>query len=88
MSIVFVLVPLATLLVLAFVAAFAWSVQRGQLDDLVTPALRVLGEDKASPPSHVAAAPTAHPTDLETAASTARTAPSAALDAKSASGSA
>jgi cbb3-type cytochrome oxidase maturation protein len=46
MSILFVLVPLAILLTASAVAAFVWSVNKGQLDDLTTPALRALQEDE------------------------------------------
>jgi cbb3-type cytochrome oxidase maturation protein len=45
MSILFVLVPLALLLAASAVAAFVWSVQHGQMDDLTTPALRMLEQD-------------------------------------------
>ena len=45
MSVIYVLVPLAVLLAAGFVAAYAWAARSGQLDDLVTPALRVLTED-------------------------------------------
>ncbi|HEX2732632.1 MAG TPA: cbb3-type cytochrome oxidase assembly protein CcoS [Polyangiaceae bacterium] len=45
MSILFILVPLAMLLTASAVGAFAWSVQRGQLDDLTTPALRILEQE-------------------------------------------
>jgi cbb3-type cytochrome oxidase maturation protein len=56
MTILFVLVPLAMLLTSAAVAAFAWSVHRGQLDDLTTPALRMLEQDEAAVKSSLIAA--------------------------------
>ena len=45
MSVLFVLVPLALLLVIIFVAAYAWSSRSGQFDDLTTPAMRVLHDE-------------------------------------------
>lgn len=46
MSALFVVVPLALLVSAIAVAAFVWSVKRGQMDDLSTPALRILDDDK------------------------------------------
>jgi cbb3-type cytochrome oxidase maturation protein len=45
MSAIYIALPIALLLALAGVAAFIWSVRSGQMDDLETPALRLLGED-------------------------------------------
>ena len=45
MSVLFVLVPLALLLVIIFVVAYAWSSRSGQFDDLTTPAMRVLHDE-------------------------------------------
>lgn len=45
MNIVYLLVPLALLLGLLFVTAFAWGASRGQFDDLETPAHRILLPD-------------------------------------------
>jgi cbb3-type cytochrome oxidase maturation protein len=45
MSIVFVLLPLSGALAAAAIAAFVWAVRKGQLDDLDTPALRILHDD-------------------------------------------
>ncbi len=45
MSAIYIALPLALLLALAGVLAFIWSVRSGQMDDLETPALRILGED-------------------------------------------
>ena len=62
-SVVYIALPIALLLALAGVAAFIWSVRSGQMDDLETPALRVLGEEderRVSPPSSTAEDP---PTD-------------------------
>jgi cbb3-type cytochrome oxidase maturation protein len=55
MSVIFLVVPLATLIVLVAVIAFVVSVRRGQFDDLDTPALRVLHDDDT--PKHDDARP-------------------------------
>jgi cbb3-type cytochrome oxidase maturation protein len=49
MSVLFVLIPLALVMVAGFVAAYAWSSRSGQFDDLTTPAMRALHEDPARP---------------------------------------
>ena len=46
-----ILFPLALLLAAAAVAAFIWATRTGQLDDLETPALRVLHDDEEPEPS-------------------------------------
>ncbi|MEO8450320.1 MAG: cbb3-type cytochrome oxidase assembly protein CcoS [Gemmatimonadota bacterium] len=50
MSVIYVLVPLALVLVGGFVAAFAWATKRGQFDDLETPALRILHDEPGKQP--------------------------------------
>ena len=45
MSIIYLVLPLALLIVLAAVIAFVWAARRGQFDDLETPALRILHDD-------------------------------------------
>ena len=45
MSILLLLVPLSVMLLGIAVCAFAWSVKRGQFDDLDAPALDVLVDD-------------------------------------------
>lgn len=42
MSVLFIVVPLAMVIVGAAVAAYIWAARSGQLDDLETPALRML----------------------------------------------
>lgn len=49
MSVLFVLVPLAILLVAVFVIAYVWSTRSGQFDDLTTPAMRALHDDPPTP---------------------------------------
>lgn len=51
MGVIYLLVGLGVLLVGAAVWGFVWSVWRGDLDDLETPALRVLFDDDNSPAS-------------------------------------
>lgn len=50
MSVLFVLIPVATIFSIAAVWVFIWSVRAGQLDDLSTPPIRVLlDEDQIIP---------------------------------------
>jgi cbb3-type cytochrome oxidase maturation protein len=49
-SIVYLVLPLALLIVLGAVLAFVWAARRGQFDDLETPALRMLHDDEARRP--------------------------------------
>jgi cbb3-type cytochrome oxidase maturation protein len=44
-SVIFIVVPLATLIVLVAVIAFVVSARRGQFDDLDTPAVRMLHDE-------------------------------------------
>jgi cbb3-type cytochrome oxidase maturation protein len=44
-SVIFIVVPLATLVVLVAVVAFVISAKRGQFDDLDTPAVRMLHDE-------------------------------------------
>ena len=45
MSILYVILPLALIVVFAAVIAFVWAARKGQFDDLETPAMRVLHDD-------------------------------------------
>ncbi|TWT60061.1 cbb3-type cytochrome oxidase assembly protein CcoS [Rubinisphaera italica] len=45
MSVIYVALPIALLLGASAVIAFIWSVNNGQLDDLETPAIRMLRDD-------------------------------------------
>lgn len=47
MSVIFIVLPLALLVVAAAVVAYLWAVRAGQFDDLTTPAIRALHEDPA-----------------------------------------
>lgn len=55
MSILYLVLPLALVIVFAAVAAFVWAARRGQFDDLETPAMRALHDDvgdrKEPPPA-------------------------------------
>ena len=46
MTIILILAPFALLLGVAFLFAFIWATRDGQFDDLDTPPLRMLLEDK------------------------------------------
>jgi cbb3-type cytochrome oxidase maturation protein len=50
-SVLFVLIPVALVMVVGFVWAYAWSSKSGQFDDLTTPAMRILHEDPVRPPA-------------------------------------
>ena len=45
MSVLYIVLPLALIIVAVAVAAFVWSARTGQMDDLETPAVRVLHDD-------------------------------------------
>lgn len=45
MTVLYVILPLALLIVFIAVAAFVWAARRGQFDDLETPAMRALHDD-------------------------------------------
>jgi cbb3-type cytochrome oxidase maturation protein len=45
MSVVYLVLPLALVVVGAAVAAFVWSAKSGQYDDLETPAVRMLKDE-------------------------------------------
>lgn len=47
MTVLYVLVPLALLIGAAAVLAFLWATKNGQLDDLETPAVRILDDEDA-----------------------------------------
>ena len=49
MNIIYLLLPLALLMVFVFVLLYLWAVRRDQFDDLETPARRMLLDDP--PPS-------------------------------------
>jgi cbb3-type cytochrome oxidase maturation protein len=48
MDILFLLIPLSSLLVLAILGVFAWALHDGQFDDLQREGERILGDDVPS----------------------------------------
>ena len=50
MSSLYLLIPLALLLLALTVWAFFWAVRRSQFDDLESPALQILLDDDRAPP--------------------------------------
>ena len=50
MDILYLLIPLSSVLVLAIVGVFAWALARGQFDDLEREGERILDEPQAPPP--------------------------------------
>lgn len=48
MEILFILLPLALLIAGTMLVLFVWAVTTGQFDDLKTPALRILFDDKSA----------------------------------------
>ena len=53
MNMLFVLIPLAIVLLGVAIGAFFWAVRSGQFDDLDTPAHRMLEDDEATKPKRV-----------------------------------
>lgn len=45
MSVVFVVLPIALVLLAGAIGAYVWAARRGQFDDLTTPAMRALHDD-------------------------------------------
>ncbi|MDZ4349490.1 MAG: cbb3-type cytochrome oxidase assembly protein CcoS [Xanthomonadaceae bacterium] len=58
MSILAVLIPLSLILLGIAIGIFVWAVRKGQFDDLETPALDILAEERAARPT---AAQTSNP---------------------------
>ncbi len=49
MSVIYLVLPLALIVVIAAVIAYVWAVRNGQFDDTTTPAVRMLFDDEAKP---------------------------------------
>ncbi len=58
MNIIYLLIPLSLVLVVFAIGAFFWAVRSGQFDDLHTPALKVLDDDKIQNESDKQSIPT------------------------------
>ncbi len=48
MSILMLMIPIALLLGLCFLGAFIWATTRGQFDDSITPAYRILENENSN----------------------------------------
>jgi cbb3-type cytochrome oxidase maturation protein len=48
-SVIFVVLPIALVLLAGAIAAYAWAARHGQFDDLTTPAMRALHDDDGPP---------------------------------------
>ena len=59
MTILLLLIPLALVLLVVAIWAFAWAVKQGQFEDLDTPALAILVDEDEAPPQ----APRSYPDD-------------------------
>jgi cbb3-type cytochrome oxidase maturation protein len=46
MEIMYVMIGLSLLMAVGFLIAFVWSIRSGQQDDLITPGMRILLEEK------------------------------------------
>ena len=46
MSVIYIILPLALVVVLIAVIAYVWAAKRGQFDDMKTPAMRMLHDDE------------------------------------------
>jgi cbb3-type cytochrome oxidase maturation protein len=55
-SVLYIVVPAALLLVIGAIGAFLWAARRGQFDDVTTPAMRAVEEDDVHAPK-IAAPP-------------------------------
>ena len=45
----YVMIALSLLMAVGFLMAFVWSIKNGQQEDLITPAMRILTEEKEYP---------------------------------------
>ncbi len=60
MSVLFLVIPLAFIIVSGAIGAFFWAVSSGQMDDLETPAQRVASDDDEGRFKSAAADPLSH----------------------------
>ncbi len=52
MNVLYFIIPLAVVMALGFVWAFFWAADKGQYDDLETPALKMLIDDYSKEGDH------------------------------------
>jgi cbb3-type cytochrome oxidase maturation protein len=50
MAVIFILIIASLVVAIGFLLAFVWSVNKGQFDDVQTPAMRILFEDGVKKP--------------------------------------
>jgi cbb3-type cytochrome oxidase maturation protein len=50
MSVIYLILPLALIIVFIAVAGFVWAARKGQFDDLDTPAMRALHDEVGKKP--------------------------------------
>jgi cbb3-type cytochrome oxidase maturation protein len=86
MTVLYLIVPLALLIAGVAVAAFAWTVHSGQLDDVDTPPRRILFDERSEagggdPDGFAGGAGGSAPRGIDERAAIARCAPPAAGDA-------
>jgi cbb3-type cytochrome oxidase maturation protein len=86
MTVLYLILPLALLFAGAAVAAFAWTVHSGQLDDVDTPPRRILFDERSEagggdPDGFAGGAGDRVPRGIDERAAIARCAPPAASDA-------
>ncbi len=62
MSVIYLVLPIALVIVAGAVIAFVWAAKRGQFDDLDTPAVRMLNDD--TPDGTTSRSDPAHPPHL------------------------
>lgn len=48
MDVIYILIPLALVVVTAMIAAFVWAVRSGEFEDLDTPPLRILTDESSA----------------------------------------
>jgi len=65
MTVLYIVLPLALVIVAVAVWAFVWAAHRGQFDDLDTPAMRLLHDDRTAEAvrERSASAPASRPRD-------------------------
>ena len=76
MSVVIILMLASLAVGLVFLSAFVWSVRSGQYEDTLTPAMRVLLDDAATPAQSPPAGAHGAPLDADTVAQTSQSAAS------------
>jgi cbb3-type cytochrome oxidase maturation protein len=57
MSVLIILIAVSIVVAGGFLAAFIWSVKKGQFDDDYTPSVRMLFDDKPSPDTNTSLKP-------------------------------